>query len=380
MRKKICQIIPTLVQGGAEKQMSLLAMHLDRQQFESHVIVLTHSGPLETQLRDHGVAVHLIGKRGKLDPTALWRLTRKLRQLAPDLVHTWLFAANSYGRWAARRVGVPVIVAGERCVDPWKSWWHYTIDRYLAQCTSQLVTNTTAVSNFYAQHGIPAERFQVIPNAVLPYQGPRLKRAELFARLQIPPRARVVGAVGRLWPQKNYRDLIWAGELLRVAHQDVCLVIVGDGPEREQLLAFRDHSGCQDAVRLVGHRTDATELMSAFDVLWNGSLYEGQSNTILEAMSMGIPVAASDIPGNRDLIEPGVSGFLFPPHDLGALTRWTNRLLREDAYRAQVGEQARQRAAEYFSLDAMVAVHQQLYERLIARARSRPMPPTLNPK
>ncbi len=369
MRSKICQIIPTLVQGGAEKQMALLATHLDRERFESHVIVLTHSGPLEQQLREQGVQVHVIGKRGKLDPTALWRLTRKLREVAPDVVHTWLFAANSYGRWGAARAQVPVIVAGERCVDPWKSWWHHAIDRRLLKLSDRIITNTSAVSQFYAQHGIAEANFTVIPNAVLPNERPRISRQELFKRLQIPPRGRVVLAVGRLWKQKNYPELVWAGELLRVAYQDVYLIIVGDGPERERLLAFRDRSGSQDAVRFVGHRTDATELMTACDVLWNGSLYEGQSNTILEAMSLGVPVVASDIPGNRDLIIHGQTGFLYPSEDLGALTRWTNSLLSDDAQRAEIGEQARQRAEQHFSLARMVTAHEQLYSRLIEQKK-----------
>lgn len=366
MRNKICQIIPTLVQGGAEKQMSLLAANLDRERFESHVIVLTHSGPLESYLREQGVQVHVIGKRGKLDPTALWRLTRKIRQIAPDVVHTWLFAANSYGRWAARRARVPVIVAGERCVDPWKSWWHFAIDRYLLRFTNTIVTNTNAVSEFYSQHGIAASNFTVIANAVLPNRQPRINREQLFQRLGISPRGRVVGAVGRLWRQKNYRDLIWAGELLRVAYQDVYLIILGDGPEREQLLLFRDQTCAHDAVHMIGHRNDAAELMTAFDVLWNGSLYEGQSNTILEAMSLGIPTIASDIPGNRDLIVHGQTGYLYPPQDLGALTRWTNLLLSDDSSRSTMGQQARLRAEQHFSLSNMVGAHEQLYSELIA--------------
>jgi glycosyltransferase involved in cell wall biosynthesis len=345
--------------------MSLLATHLDPQRFESHVIVLTHSGPLEGFLRERGVHVHLIGKRSKLDPTALWRLTSQLRRLQPDIVHTWLFAANSYGRWAAHRARVPVIVAGERCVDPWKAWWHFAIDRRLLRLTSRLVTNTQAVSQFYAGHGIDPSHFTVIPNAVLPNRQPRISRQELFQRLGLPPRARVVGAVGRLWKQKNYQDLIWAGEMLRVAHQDVYLVILGDGPERERLLAFRDRSGSQDSVRMVGHRTDAAELMSALDVLWNGSLYEGQSNTILEAMALGVPVVASDIPGNRDLIVHGQTGYLYPLQDLGALVRWTNRLLVDDAQRTAMGQQAHARALQEFSLERMVLAHQQLYQQLL---------------
>ncbi|MFO1063291.1 MAG: glycosyltransferase [Pirellulales bacterium] len=173
-------------------------------------------------------------------------------------------------------------------------------------------------------------------------------------------------AVGRLWPQKGYRDLIWGGELLRTADPQATLVIIGDGPEREQLLHYRDQVLAQHAVRLVGHRTDATELMSGADVVWNGSLYEGQSNTILEAMSLGIPVIASDIPGNRDLIVPGETGFLFQLGDTAQLTKQTCSLFSDAAKAEAMGAAARCRIAAEFSVDQMVRKHETLYQNTVA--------------
>jgi glycosyltransferase involved in cell wall biosynthesis len=364
MKLKVCQIIPTLVQGGAEKQMALLAAGLDRSRFECHVIVLSHSGPYEKELIEQGIQVHLIGKRGKVDPTAFWRLVHKLNEIKPQVVHTWLFAGNSYGRLAARKARVPVIIAGERSVDPWKQWWNFAIDRYLLKFTNTIVTNTQAVVEFYAKHGIAKDRFTVIANAVVKPDFEPLDRAAVFERLQIPQRSRLVGAIGRLWKQKGYKDLVWAGELLRVALDDVCVVIIGDGPDRHSLQTFRDQIGAQGAVRFVGHRQDALQLMSGFDLLWNGSLYEGQSNTILEAMALGIPVVASDIPGTRDLIVPNETGILYPLGDVGLLTRISNQLLRDPDQRQKMGKAAKERIASHFSLQRMVEQHQQLYERL----------------
>lgn len=368
-RLKICHIIPTLVQGGAEKQMSLLARHLDRERFETHVIVLTHSGPLEQELLDADIPVHFIEKRGKADPLAIVRLKRLLKKIAPDVVHTWLFAANSYGRLAARKAKVPVIVAGERSVDPWKTRWHGVVDRFLMKYTATIATNTSAVASFYASRGIPADRFTIIPNAVIPSSVPPISREEFFQRLNIAPRKFVVGAVGRLWPQKGYRNLIWSAELLNVALEDVWFVIVGDGPERQRLQELRDRYGAQDAVRFVGHRTDAQELISGFDVLWNGSLYEGQSNTILEAMSWGKPVVASDIPGNRDLVDDKKTGFLLDVDDLGGRTRVTNNLLRDPAQLEKLGAAARRKITEQFSLKSMVGKYEELYRTLYEESR-----------
>jgi glycosyltransferase involved in cell wall biosynthesis len=363
MKLRVCLIIPTLVQGGAEKQLTLLACNLPRELFEVHVLVLTYSGPLEQQLRAAGVEVHVVGKKAKIDPTSYFRLKKMLRQISPHVVHTWLFAANSYGRLAAAGCDVPVIVAGERCVDPWKAWWHYRIDRWLVRYTNCIATNTTAVTDFYTARGIPSELFEVIPNAIVP-AAIRIAKAELFARLRIPPRKYVIGAVGRCWPQKGYPELLWAAELLRCVVKDIWLVIVGDGPDRERLQQLRDDYGAQDAVRFVGHRQDAGELLTAFDLLWNGSLYEGQSNTILEAMSAGVPVVASDIPGNRDLVEHGQTGFLYPRTQMDQLAKHSLQLITDPDLMSQFSARSRQLAQERFSLEAMVRSYTLLYQKL----------------
>lgn len=371
MKLRVCQIIPTLVQGGAEKQMSMLATNLNQDRFESHVITLTHTGPLESQLLQAGVRVHHVGKQKKLDPLAMWRLKQTLRQIAPHVVHTWLFAGNSYGRVAARWARVPVIVASERCVDPWKGQLHYWTDKWLAGSTSRLVTNSTGVVDFYSGRGIEPAKFQVIPNAV-DVLGNSLTRNEVFLRLGLPPRQFLVGVVGRLWPQKGYPDLIWAAELLRIAlidpstrsQNNLWVVIIGDGPEMQRLQELRDKYGAQEVVRFAGQRADARELISGLDVLWNGSLYEGQSNSMMEAMSAGVPVVASDIPGNRDLVVDKATGYLYELGDVGQLAQITFNLLQDEKQRLEMGFTGRQRMQSQFSTGRMVAAYSELYQEL----------------
>ena len=169
---RLLLVIPTLVRGGAEKQLVLLAAGLPRDEFDVQVAVLTRTGPWEAALRQAGIPVHVIGKRWKLDPFAYWRLRRLMKQLRPDIVHTWLFAANAYGRQAAWAAGVKHIVAGERCVDPWKNGLQLSIDRVLARRTERIVTNSSGVRDFYAGHGLPADKFTIIPNGVPPAPPP----------------------------------------------------------------------------------------------------------------------------------------------------------------------------------------------------------------
>lgn len=365
---RLLLIIPTLVRGGAEKQLTMLAKGLPREQFDVHVAVLTHSGPLEADLRGAGIDVTLIGKRWKIDPLAYSRLRKHIRHLQPDIVHTWLFAANAYGRQAAAAEGVKHIVAGERCVDPWKGFVQLSIDRALASRTERIVANSSGIKDFYVRHGLPAEKFTLIPNGIAPFQPrDRVSRAELLTELKLPPGARLIGAIGRLWPQKRVKDLIWAADLLKSARDDAHLLIIGDGPLRWRLERYRDQNDVADKVHFLGERNDVSRILEHLDCLWLASEYEGQSNAIMEAMSAGAPVIASDIPGNRDLVVDGQTGHLVALGDRAAFTKHTHHLLDDPPLARRLGDAGRARMLAEFSVKKMIERHAQLYNELTGR-------------
>lgn len=368
MTRRVLEIIPTLDRNGAEKQLALLASGLPRDEFDVHVCALTRGGPLAEPLRQAGIPVTVIGKRWKIDPVAWWRLRKLIVRLKPDLVHTWIFAANSYGRQAAFSAGVPVVLAGERCVDPWKRGYELAIDRYLARRTRRIVTNSSGVVDFYVKQGLPADKFAVIPNGIAIEQpSASIAREALLAELGLPPHTWLIGAVGRLWPQKRYKDLIWAIELLRCARSEVHLIIVGEGPERWRLERFAGQVVEERRVHFLGERSDVARLLPHLDCFWLGSGYEGQSNALMEAMAAGRPVVATDIPGNRDLIVPNESGLLVPVGDRAALARQTYRLIGDPAEARRLGDNARQRMRAEFSVERMIERHSALYHEVLGR-------------
>lgn len=367
--KRILQIIPTFDRGGAEKQMCMLAAGLPRDEFEVHVCALTRGGPLAEKLDEANIPYHVIGKRFKADPIAWWQLRGHIKKIQPDLVHTWIYAADVYGRTAAITCGIKTLVTGLRCVDPWKSGPQLAMDRRLAQRTARLVANSQGVKDFYVEKGLPAEKIDVIPNGLVPLPPSDRTRTELLEELGIveengkPPY--LVGLIGRLWPQKRVKDAIWATDLLKVARGDVHLLVIGDGPQRDRLVKFRNQVEIRDRVHFLGERSDVARIVPLLDMLWSTSGYEGQSNAIMEAMSAGVPVVATDIPGTQDLITHAKTGLLFPVGDRAALAREANRLLRDPTFAKQIAQAGQAFITSEFNIQTMLDRYAALYRELL---------------
>jgi len=365
-RKKILQVIPSFDRAGAEKQLCLLAEGLPRDRFEVHVAALTRGGPMAERLDAAGIPWQVIGKRFRLDPHAWGRLKRLIDRLRPDLIHTWMLAANAYGITAAVAAGVPRRVCAQRCVDPWKSGLDLAVDRYIARQCDRVVVNSAGVRDFYAAKGIPVGRIRQIGNGVrLEPPTEPCSREELLAELGLPEDARLVGHIGRLWPQKRPKDAIWSVDLIKVIRRDVHLLVIGDGPLRERVIRYRNQVEIRDHVHLLGQRDDLPRLMPHLDVLLSTSGYEGQSNVILEAMTLGVPVVATDIPGTRELITHRESGLLVPVGDRVGFAREVCRLIDDRPLAEQLTAAARRKVERQFSVERMIDEHVKLYGELL---------------
>jgi glycosyltransferase involved in cell wall biosynthesis len=362
---KLVLLIPTLDRSGAEKQFTLLATRLPRDEFDVHAVTLTRTGPYESVLRDAGVRLTTLNKHLRIDPIALWRLKSLLDAERPDILHSWIFAANAYGRLVAGGQPRPKVIVSERCVDSWKSGWQLWLDRNQIGRTTRLIGNSASVAEFYRGLGVPAEKITVIPNGVEIPDGPPADRDRALAEFQIPPGSRVIGFVGRLARQKRVQDIVWAMQLLQQLTDRVYLLLVGEGPERNDLIALARHVGCEHLVRFAGYREDAARLIGLCNVFWLASEFEGMSNSVMEAMAAGIPVVASDIPPNRELLVDGETGYLVRVGDSVGMAQFTDRILADPSLAQRLGAAGRDRMRTDFSIDRMVAAHAELYRAVL---------------
>jgi glycosyltransferase involved in cell wall biosynthesis len=361
---RILHINASFDRAGAEKQLLLLARGLVGDGFDVHVAALEQDGPLREEFRAAGVSTFVIGQRLQADPVALARLTRHIRRLKPDLVHTRNSIAGTYGRIAGLAGGVKHLVAGQYTIDRWKSSLQWLLDRRLARATDRYVVNCAAVRDYGVEHRLPAEKFAVIANGIEPAPASDVARSQLLDDLRCPADARLIGVVGSLRPERRVKDLIWAADLLRVLHDNLRLLVIGSGPERSTLERFACLASDLDHIRFLGRRDDVWRIMPHLDAFWNGSGYGGQSTAVMEAMAAGVPVVASDIPANRELVVHGETGYLVPIAGRAARARATDQIFNDSTLAARIGVAAAERMRQHFSVEENVRQHGELYREL----------------
>jgi glycosyltransferase involved in cell wall biosynthesis len=368
---KVLQLIPTLDRSGAEKQMVLLARGLPRDRFRVEVATLTRMGAFEAELSAAGIPVTAIGKQFKLDPLAVARLVRFLKAGKFDVVQTWIFAANTYGRVAARLARVPVVVVAEMAVDLWKGKSEQFVDRRLAPWCDRLVGNSHAVVDFYRKLGVPEDRLTMIYSGTDDEEPPVIDRHAIRTELGFHVDAPMILFAGRLAEQKRVDDLLKAIDLLQHVQPNLRTVIVGDGPLRERLEDTAQAYQLDGRVRFLGHRDDVPRLMAAADVVVLPSAYEGLPNVVLEAMRFRKPVVATAAPGTTEVVVDGETGLLVPVGNVMLLARAIRDLVRDPALAGRMGAAGRVRVEEHFRTDTMVTQFADLYESL---ARSKGIP------
>ncbi len=361
---RVLLLIPTLDRSGAEKQFMLLAAGLPREQFEIRVVALTRGGPYADELQSLGIPVTIVGKRFKFDPSAAYSLRRLLREFQPHILHTWLFAANSYGRMVIDSRSPPKVIVSERCVDTWKGTWQRWVDRRLFHRTAKLVGNSQSVADFYRDLGCPPEKIDVIPNGIEAPTPATISRKNVLAAVNIPADAQVVTFIGRLAKQKRVNDLIWCMETLQHLSPRAHLLIVGDGPERRRLADLAHQSRVAPSIHFAGHRPDTPNLLSATDVFCLASDFEGQSNSLMEAMAAAVPVVVSDIPPNRELVTDRETGLLVKVGDVVGFAQCCHRFLANQELSRQIGNAARSLMQDDFSIKQMVDAYSALYQEL----------------
>jgi glycosyltransferase involved in cell wall biosynthesis len=380
--RRILHIIDSLERNGTTQQLQLLAHDLARQGFDVHIGVLSPKPPAPIRFGDvfqdgtgdfkSMLPITYLGRRFPLDPLADVRLVQLVNRLQPGIVHTWNTVPGMFGpiasgflRQFSKGCAAPRLIASRNRIDCCRPEWEAWIERRFAGHAAAYVTNSPTVREWYAAHGLPVEKLTVIPPGVPPLRDSDVSRAELLRELRLPRDARLIGVIGRLVPEKRVRDLIWAADLLRVLHDNLRMLIIGTGPLRTELEQYARLASDLDHIRFLGERDDIWRIMPHLDVLWNGSDNRSVSIAMLEAMAAGVPIVASDVPVNREIVNHGETGFLVRiGHRSGRAdrARHTDRIFIDASLANHLGAAAIRHVTSRFGINCMVQRHTELYD------------------
>jgi glycosyltransferase involved in cell wall biosynthesis len=356
--------------GGAEMITANVIRRLDRSRFAPELCCLKVRGALGEALADE-IPVHdgLLG--GKYDLRVWPRLTGLLRHRKIDAVIT-VGAGDKmfWGRLAARRVGVPVILSALHSTG-----WPDGVGRLnqmLTPITDSFIAVAESHGRFLAKNlGVSEERVAVISNGVdtsrfAPYPDVAAVRRELG----IGPTGPVVGIVAALRPEKNHSLFLEMARRVTNELSTARFLIIGDGPCRDAIQRQAQELGISDEVLMLGSRDDIPRLLAAMDVFALTSHIEANPVSILEAMSVGRPVVATNVGSIHEAVAEGQTGYLVPPGDAGQFTERVLHLLREPLVCESMGAAAREAVVARWSIESMVHGYERLIESTYARKTS----------
>jgi glycosyltransferase involved in cell wall biosynthesis len=373
---RILHIITGTGVGGAEGVLLRLLVRLRDKGAEQSVISLTPLGAMADAMREQGFQVDSAELRTALDlPSAFLTCRQLVLQFQPDIVQTWMYHADLFGGLVARIAGVRRVVWGIRMSQMIDEMPRST-RRVISLCAlaSRLIPNRiiAAAEASRASHeilGYDLTQLTVIPNGFdLPPVRDAVLRAVARQRLGLPDAAtRVIGAIGRYEPVKDQPTLVRAFAQVAASSPGAHLVLIGRGCEssNSELMEMLAQLNLETSVTLAGEHSNARELLPAFDIFCLPSRSEGFPNVLGEAMAAGIPCVSTDV-GDAALLLAD-TGVVVKPRDPLALARGIQFLLEESAgFREKLGQCARTRISENFSMERTAESYFSLYGEMIS--------------
>ncbi|NBR86016.1 MAG: glycosyltransferase [Verrucomicrobia bacterium] len=362
-RLKILHVVFSLEPGGMENGVVNVARGLPPDEFEVHVCCLERGGAFVERLPQPGNVV-VLNKPPGFSVRAALGVARHAQHIGAHVLHphnlgplTYAALASGWGWWKPVLQGEHGVFQGDQ-----GSPARLLQRQRLYQACRKVHTVSESLRRYLIEHGFPAAKITAILNGVDTERFQPVDKAAVRTPLGLPPHGQFIGIVGRFDPNKKHLLLIDAFN--RVASQlpGARLVIVGDkGAEKDKIHAAVQASPVRDRIHLAGFQANPTPWYQALDLLAAPSIFEGLSNAVLEAMACGVPCLAHTACGNAEVITSGSDGFLATLDSVELLAAELHRVLSNQTELAAVGQRARARVMQDFSMSAMVRNYARIY-------------------
>ncbi len=373
-RIRILKFINNFLIGGTERQFVRVANGLDRSRFAVEIACFEHRGPLLNTVKPD-LPVHTYPTGGSFyrmsSLLSQFRLMKDVHERRFDIVHTYGWYPNVFAVPASRLAIRPTIILSLRDAGAYMTPAKIHAFRFACRLADCVVANSNAGRNWLIEQGFNDRKIEVIRNGIV--IAPRAEQSRdpgtVRKEFGIPAETRVCACVGRLVSGKGIDFYLRAARILLDRGRDVRFLMVGaNSSERgykSDMEVLARQLNIERQVIFTGQRQDVPEILRDVDLVVHPSLTEGLSNVILEAMAAGIPVVATRVGGNPELVLDGRTGFLVPAENADEIANAICRLLDQPAMARAFGEAARQRVINEFSIEQMLSKTENLYLRLL---------------
>jgi len=357
--------------GGAERMLLDLAENVGPGW--QAVVGVMKAGWLRSKATSAGLRCVMVGSDGLGDLGVLQHLVKVIEAHEISVIHAHEFYMSMIGTLVSRATGIPLVVTLHG-----KSYYPDKLRRraacrMMAAGAAAVVTVSEELSRFFCQvTGTAIGRVRVIYNGIDLRGGSAAPRRNipLLESAAIPQDAKIVGAVGNLYPVKGHLDLIRATRTILTHVPTTHVVILGRGALHETLISEAEALGIRDRIHLLGYRDDVKDWLGAMDVFTMPSLSEGLPLSLLEAMAAGVPPVVTKVGGMPEVVRDGENGFIVPPGNVAALASRISFLLENAQLAAKMGVAARNGILIQFTVDRMAAEYRTLYGQAVASSAS----------
>jgi len=354
--------------GGTEQVIRQLVSNLSADRFSNTILCIDGQiGEIGQQVRAQGISVLSVKRSPGLD-LGLVRVIRKtIRQTEADIVHCHQYTPWVYGWLGSLGTDAKVVFTEHGRFHPDRYRYKAMLfNPLMAWMTGGVIAISYATRKALARYEfVPASKIQVIYNGISGLKRDNEAVSTVRRELEIPEGDRIIGTVARLDPVKNQSMMLRAFAQVVSQHPDCWLLMVGDGPSRQNLEHLAITLGITDRVIFTGFRPEPADYLSAMDIFLLTSHTEGTSMTLLEAMSLDIPAITTAVGGNPEIVKNGETGILVPTDSPKELATAINTLLENESIRFSMGEASKRRFDSRFSVTPMVSGYQALYQQFL---------------
>ena len=350
--------------GGTEQVIRQLVKGMRSEGIESEILCIDgHIGPIGEALQQSGIPVYAIARKQGFDWSLIAAIRKRVRVGRFDFLHCHQYTPWIYGWLAALKTPAKVVFTehGRFYPDRYR-YKAMLINPLMALFTPAVVAISAATKDALVRYEfIPGKKVQVIYNGISPLSRNDVEVQRVRNRLEIPQDAFVVGTVSRLDPVKNQRMMLRAFKKFSEENPGAFLLMVGDGPEKEELVELATEYGINQQTIFTGFINNPGHYLAAMDLFLLSSHTEGTSMTLLEAMSLEIPAVATRVGGNPEIIKDGITGMLIEPDMASPFALAIKELHQDPVLRQSMGKAARQRFDARFSASAMIYQYRRVY-------------------